>query len=98
VIVVDETGRVVDGDQLMALIAHGWKRHGAAAWRRVSSPDGDVEPRPGALPDEPGADAGAHQGRRPHVLEAMRAKGFNVGGEQSGTSSFPISATTATAW
>jgi phosphoglucosamine mutase len=36
-IVVDETGRLVDGDQLMALIATSWARQGllkAAAWSR----------------------------------------------------------------
>jgi phosphoglucosamine mutase len=82
-IVVDETGRVVDGDQLMALIAHGWKRHGLLhgggivatvmsnlGLERFLSSQGLTLER-------------TKVGDR-YVLEAMRAKGFNVGGEQSG--------------
>jgi phosphoglucosamine mutase len=82
-IVVDETGRVVDGDQLMALIATGWKRHGLlhgggivatimsnlGLERYLSSIDLKLER--------------TQVGDR-YVLEAMRAKGYNVGGEQSG--------------
>jgi phosphoglucosamine mutase len=82
-IVVDETGTIVDGDQLMALIASDWARQGKL--------------RGGGLVSTVMSNLGLERflagqgltlertkvGDR-HVLEAMRAKGFNVGGEQSG--------------
>jgi phosphoglucosamine mutase len=82
-IVVDELGRVVDGDQLMATIASGWARAGRLA--------------NGGLVATVMSNLGlerhlATQGIKlirtkvgdRHVLEAMRAQGYNVGGEQSG--------------
>ena len=82
-IVVDETGRVIDGDQLMAVIAGGWARAGKL--------------RNGGLVATVMSNLGlerhlAAQGIRlirtkvgdRYVLEAMRAQGYNVGGEQSG--------------
>jgi phosphoglucosamine mutase len=82
-IVVDETGRLVDGDQLMALIATSWVRKGLLKGgglvatvmsnlgleRRLQA-DGLTLER-------------TKVGDR-HVLECMRQRGFNVGGEQSG--------------
>jgi phosphoglucosamine mutase len=82
-IVVDETGRVIDGDQLMALIAGGWARQG-----RLSG---------GGLVTTVMSNLGLERhlaaqglgmvrtavGDR-YVLEKMRASGYNVGGEQSG--------------
>jgi phosphoglucosamine mutase len=82
-IVVDETGRLVDGDQLMALIATSWARQGLLKGgglvatvmsnlgleRRLQA-DGLTLER-------------TKVGDR-HVLECMRQRGFNVGGEQSG--------------
>jgi phosphoglucosamine mutase len=82
-IVVDETGRIIDGDQLMATIAGAWARDGVL--------------RGGALVATVMSNLGlerclASQGIRlvrtkvgdRSVLEAMRAGGHNVGGEQSG--------------
>ena len=82
-IVVDEKGQVIDGDQLMALIATSWARSGLLAGgglvatvmsnlglERHLASEGLTLERTGV-------------GDR-SVLERMRAKGFNVGGEQSG--------------
>ena len=82
-IVVDEKGQVVDGDQLMALIATSWARSGLLTGgglvatvmsnlglERYLAGEGMTLERTGV-------------GDR-YVLERMRAKGFNVGGEQSG--------------
>ncbi|MDZ4307623.1 phosphoglucosamine mutase [Allopontixanthobacter sp.] len=82
-IVVDETGRTVDGDQIMALIATGLAARG--------------ELRGGGIVATVMSNLGlerylaglgltlerAKVGDR-HVLEKMRTGGFNVGGEQSG--------------
>jgi phosphoglucosamine mutase len=68
-IVVDEKGKVIDGDQLMALIALDQAAAGAAARRRRGR-DGDVQPRPRAEARRRGPEAAAHQGRRP-----LRARG-----------------------
>lgn len=82
-IVVDEKGKVVDGDQLMALIATSWARSGLLAGgglvatvmsnlglERCLAAEGLTLERTGV-------------GDR-YVLERMRSKGFNIGGEQSG--------------
>ena len=82
-IVVDETGRVVDGDQIMALImrqqqAEGTLKGGALVTTVMSNIG--LERYLQGL--------GLEMIRTPvgdrHVLEAMRARGCNVGGEQSG--------------
>ncbi len=82
-IVVDEKGRVIDGDQLMACLAQGWHRAG-----RLKG-DGIVATVMSNLGLERFV-AGmglslkrAKVGDR-YVLEDMRAGGFNIGGEQSG--------------
>src|SRR6185437_2414775 len=83
VIVVDEKGEIVDGDQVMAVIAEYWHSRG--------------ELRGGGLVATVMSNLGLERylvslglklertqvGDR-YVLEAMRAQGFNVGGEQSG--------------
>jgi len=83
VIIVDEKGELVDGDQFMAVIAEFWHKRG--------------ELRGGGLVATVMSNLGLERyltsiglglertqvGDR-YVLEAMRAKGFNVGGEQSG--------------
>jgi len=82
-IIVDEKGRVVDGDQLMALIAVSWAKRGML--------------RGGALVATVMSNLGLERfmtanglelirtsvGDR-YVLEEMRTRGCNVGGEQSG--------------
>ncbi|WP_136161721.1 phosphoglucosamine mutase [Sphingomonas flavalba] len=82
-IVVDEKARVVDGDQLMALIATRWAKRGQLrggglvatvmsnlGLERLLAAEGLTLERAGV-------------GDR-YVLERMRSGGFNVGGEQSG--------------
>ena len=82
-IVVDETGRVIDGDQLMALVATGYARRGelkgGAVVATVMSNLG-LEQR--LAKDKIGLKRTAVGDR--YVLEEMRASGCNVGGEQSG--------------
>ena len=83
VIIIDEKGEEVDGDQFMAVIAQSWHERGQL--------------QGGGLVATVMSNLGLERylesiglslertavGDR-YVLEAMRAKGFNVGGEQSG--------------
>jgi phosphoglucosamine mutase len=82
-IVVDETGTIVDGDQIMALIGTSWARQGTL--------------RGGGLVATVMSNLGLERHLASHdiplirtkvgdryVLEAMREGGYNVGGEQSG--------------
>ncbi|MEH3102092.1 phosphoglucosamine mutase [Sphingomonas adhaesiva] len=82
-IVVDERGQVIDGDQLMATIAGGWARagrlQGGGLVATVMSNLG-LERHLAAQGLELLRTAVGDR----HVLEAMRARGYNVGGEQSG--------------
>ena len=82
-IVVDEKGRVIDGDQLMALIAIGaqlrGELRGGAVVATVMSNLG-LERR---LAEEGLSLTRTKVGDR-YVLEEMRRSGCNVGGEQSG--------------
>jgi phosphoglucosamine mutase len=83
VIIVDEAGKIIDGDQLLAAIAHSWMQDGRLA-------------RPGivaTIMSNLGLErylqgiglslARTAVGDR-YVLEYMRAEGYNLGGEQSG--------------
>jgi phosphoglucosamine mutase len=83
VIIVDEHGDVVDGDQFMAVIAQSWlargQLQGGGLVATVMSNLG-LERYLGSL----GLTLERTQVGDRYVLEAMRAKGFNVGGEQSG--------------
>ncbi len=82
-IVVDETGEEVDGDQMMALIASSWHRRGTLRGGGVVA---TVMSNLGLERFLEGQGLGLHRtkvGDR-YVLEAMRAGGYNVGGEQSG--------------
>ncbi|WP_174275333.1 phosphoglucosamine mutase [Sphingomonas bacterium] len=82
-IVVDDHGEIVDGDQLMALIA------GASARAGTLKGDGIVATVMSNLGLERflwGQGIALHRtpvGDR-YVVEAMRAGGYNIGGEQSG--------------
>jgi phosphoglucosamine mutase len=83
VVMADEQGRVIDGDQILALIANSWSKHD------VLKGGGVV----GTVMSNAGLDrflaaknlklARASVGDR-YVLEEMHKGGFNVGGEQSG--------------
>lgn len=83
VIIVDEKGHVVDGDQLMAVVAESWARDG-----RLTGP-GIVATVMSNLGLERFLEsmdlslARTKVGDR-YVVEHMRKAGFNVGGEQSG--------------
>jgi phosphoglucosamine mutase len=83
VIIVDEKGEIVDGDQFMAVIAESWHRRGelrgGGLVATVMSNLG-LERYLGGL----GLTLERTQVGDRYVLETMRAKGFNVGGEQSG--------------
>jgi phosphoglucosamine mutase len=83
VIIVDEKGEVVDGDQLMAVIAEFWhsrgELRGGGLVATVMSNLG-LERHLNSL----GLTLERTQVGDRYVLEAMRAKDFNVGGEQSG--------------
>jgi phosphoglucosamine mutase len=83
VVIADERGALVNGDQIMGLVAEHWNRtgrlRGAGVVATVMSNLG-LERYLGAhglcLERTPVGDR--------YVVEAMRKKGFNVGGEQSG--------------
>jgi phosphoglucosamine mutase len=83
VIIADETGEVVDGDQILALIAQTWRQAG------MLRGDGIVATVMSNLGLErylTGLGLTLHRtkvGDR-YVAEHMRASGLNVGGEQSG--------------
>jgi len=82
-IVVDEHGRIVDGDQLMALIGCSWARSGLLAGNGIVA---TVMSNLGLERYLAGEGLGLERtkvGDR-YVLEKMRRDGFNVGGEQSG--------------
>ena len=83
VMIVDELGRVVDGDQLLAVIAESWKEDGRLQGNGVVS---TVMSNLGL--ERYLAGIGLDLVRTPvgdrYVLERMRADGYNVGGEQSG--------------
>jgi len=81
--VVDERGHVVDGDQLMAVIAESWMEDGRLAKPTVVATvmsNLGLERHLGGL--------GVALSRTPvgdrYVLERMREHGYNLGGEQSG--------------
>ncbi|AEV39175.1 Phosphoglucosamine mutase [Pseudovibrio sp. FO-BEG1] len=83
VIIVDENSKVVDGDQLMAVIAESWKAAG-----RLSAPGivATVMSNLGLERYLKGIGLSLERtkvGDR-YVVERMREGGFNVGGEQSG--------------
>jgi phosphoglucosamine mutase len=82
-IIVDEAGRVIDGDQLMALIGVSWARAGRLTGRGVVATVMSNLGLERYLKSEGLALERANVGDR-YVLERMRGGGYNVGGEQSG--------------
>ena len=83
VVIVDEKGHIVDGDQLMAVIAESWHRRGKLAAGGIVA----------TVMSNLGLERylktmGLSMARTPvgdrYVVEHMRKHGFNVGGEQSG--------------
>jgi len=83
VTLADETGRLVDGDQVMALVARSWHEAGRLTGGGVV---GTVMSNLGLQRFLDGI--GLSLERTPvgdrYVVERMRDGGFNVGGEQSG--------------
>jgi phosphoglucosamine mutase len=82
-ILADEKGQILDGDQLMALVARSWSASGRLAAGGIVATvmsNLGLERYLGGL--------GIELHRTPvgdrYVVERMRAGGFNVGGEQSG--------------
>ncbi len=82
-IVVDDRGKVVDGDQLMALIGLAWARRGLLTGGGIVATVMSNLGLERRLAAEGLKLARAAVGDR-NVLEAMRSGGHNVGGEQSG--------------
>ncbi len=83
VILADEQGKVIDGDQVMALIAGDWLERGRLAKPGVVA---TVMSNLGLEHYLKGLGLGLERtpvGDR-YVLEHMRRHGFNIGGEQSG--------------
>ncbi len=83
VVIVDERGEVVDGDQLMAVIAQSWHARGALRGDGIVATimsNLGLERYLGSL----GLGLNRTKVGDRYVLESMRANGFNVGGEQSG--------------
>ncbi|MGE0698195.1 MAG: phosphoglucosamine mutase [Hyphomicrobiaceae bacterium] len=83
VVIVDEKARIVDGDQLMAVIAESWHRRGRLAGGGVVA---TVMSNLGLERYLKGIGlslARTAVGDR-YVVEHMRKHGYNVGGEQSG--------------
>jgi phosphoglucosamine mutase len=83
VLIVDERGHVVDGDQLLAVIAESWKEDG-----RLQRPGLVATVMSNLGLERHLAGLGLELVRTPvgdrYVLEHMRTHGYNVGGEPSG--------------
>jgi phosphoglucosamine mutase len=82
-VIVDETGALVDGDQIMAMIAESWSQNGRLAGGGVVA---TVMSNLGLERFLDGIGLQLHRtqvGDR-YVVEHMRAHGLNIGGEQSG--------------
>jgi len=83
VIIADENGKVIDGDQIMALVARHWKEMGTLSAPGIVA---TVMSNLGLERYLNSIDLSLHRtqvGDR-YVVEYMRKHGFNVGGEQSG--------------
>ena len=83
VIIVDETGHIVDGDQLMAVIAESWHQRGRLTAGGVVATVMSNLGLERFLKDLGLSMARTAVGDR-YVVEHMRKHGYNVGGEQSG--------------
>jgi phosphoglucosamine mutase len=83
VIIADERGAVVDGDQLMALIAASWQARGQLQGGGLVATVMSNLGLERYLAGRKMTLARTKVGDR-YVVEHMRAHGYNVGGEQSG--------------
>ncbi len=83
VVIVDENGKVVDGDQLMALIGSNWSADGLLRGNGIVATVMSNLGLERYLTDRGLTLARTKVGDR-YVVEHMRQHDFNVGGEQSG--------------
>ena len=83
VVIVDEKGCIVDGDQIMAVIAESWHRRGKLAAGGVVATVMSNLGLEHYLKDLGLSLARTAVGDR-YVVDHMRKHGYNVGGEQSG--------------
>ncbi|MDH3665488.1 MAG: phosphoglucosamine mutase [Paracoccaceae bacterium] len=81
--IIDEKGEVVDGDQIMGLIATRWAAQGRLAHKTLVTTVMSNLGLENMLTDQGVALVRTQVGDR-YVVEEMRAKGYNLGGEQSG--------------
>jgi phosphoglucosamine mutase len=83
VVMVDERGHLIDGDQLLAVIAESWKEGG-----RLAQPGLVATIMSNLGLERHLQSVGLSLVRTPvgdrYVLEEMRARGYNLGGEPSG--------------
>ena len=82
-VIVDENGSLVDGDQIMAMIAEAWNQSGRLAGGGIVATVMSNLGLERFLGDMGLSLQRTKVGDR-YVVEHMRAHGFNVGGEQSG--------------
>jgi phosphoglucosamine mutase len=83
VIVVDELGHVIDGDQLRAVVAESWHEQGQLTKPGVAAtvmPNLGLERHLGSLGLKLERSAVGDR----YLIERMRQEGYSVGGEQSG--------------
>ena len=83
VLIVDENGKTIDGDQIMALITTSWAEKGQLKGGGLVATIMSNLGLERHLTDKGLSLARTKVGDR-YVVEHMRAGGFNVGGEQSG--------------
>jgi phosphoglucosamine mutase len=83
VVIVDEKGSIVDGDQLMAVIAESWHRRGKLSAGGIVATVMSNLGLERYLKDHGLSLVRTPVGDR-YVVEHMRRHGYNVGGEQSG--------------
>ena len=83
VIIIDENGRIIDGDQIMAVVSEHWAKQDRLAGGGVVATVMSNLGLERFLQSQGLNLARTKVGDR-HVVEHMRAHGFNLGGEQSG--------------
>ena len=83
VIIADEKGRIIDGDQIMALVAKSWAHRGNLKGGGLVATIMSNLGLERYMESQKLALARTKVGDR-YVVEHMRSHGFNVGGEQSG--------------
>jgi phosphoglucosamine mutase len=83
IIIADERGQIIDGDQIMALIATSWARQGTLTGGGIVATVMSNLGLERYLTEQKLTLTRTKVGDR-YVVEHMRAQGYNVGGEQSG--------------